>query len=98
MHLLAGVANGGLDHRHAIGAFFASTFHGYSRPTEELIERIDEVLSGCVRSDSSEDSVRIRSLRRSWLKRSGTMTWMIRVEMTRHPPGSERHSRMEVFM
>ena len=44
MHLLAGVANGGLDHRHAIGAFFASTFHGYSRPTEELIERIDEVL------------------------------------------------------
>ena len=48
VHLLAGIANGGLNSRQAIRSFFASTFLGHTQPRQVLEERIDNMLAWLV--------------------------------------------------
>lgn len=48
VHLLAGIANGGLNSRQAIRSFFASTFLGHTQPKQVLEERIDSMLAWLV--------------------------------------------------
>ena len=48
VHLLAGIANGGLNSRQAIRSFFASTFLGHTQPHQVLEERIDNMLAWLV--------------------------------------------------
>ena len=48
VHLLSGIATGGLNSRQAIRSFFASTFLGHTQPRQVLQERIDNMLAWLV--------------------------------------------------
>jgi helicase len=48
VHLLAGIATGGLNSRQSIRSFFASTFLGHTQPRQVLEERIDNMLAWLV--------------------------------------------------
>ncbi len=48
MHLLAAIANGGLDSRQSIRSFFSSTFLGHTQQPSVLEERIDNMLNWLV--------------------------------------------------
>ena len=43
-HILSIIASGGIQHRGAIGDFFAATFLGHSTPNQVLSDKIDETI------------------------------------------------------
>lgn len=54
VHLLSGIATGGLETRQAVRAFFKSTFLGYTQPEAMLEERTDRMLEWLIEEEFIE--------------------------------------------